>query len=247
MRGLTAVCCLFVMGCVSFRDAIDQDFLYLKMCAEAERAWRVYRPADLDQHPHPKDFEQGFMDGFVAVAFGANGCPPTLPSRDYWGPKFKNDVGKARIIAWYNGYAAGASAAQSEGMQDRNRLPTAVELFGHRPMKAESSPLTPVSPPLLTPAPEAFPPTPELPGSPPAAPPPSPADPQALPFPASAAARPKTAPPPAALRTWQPTAIPGELEQPPVILPASASAPPPASLTGPTGAFGLSQPGSPPR
>jgi hypothetical protein len=240
MRGLTAVCCLFVLGCASFRDAIDQDFLYLKMCAEAERAWRIYRPVDLDQLPDSKDFEQGFMDGFVAVAFGANGCPPTLPSRDYWGPRFKNDVGKARITTWYNGYAAGAFAAQREGMQDRNRLPTAVELFGHGSLKSDPSSMTPVmrsSP--VAPSHDALPPIPELPppGTPPVISPPA-TEPLPLPFPMGAAAKPKTAAPPTPLGSWKPS--PATFEPSPVVLPVSASALSP----GPAGAFGLSQPGT---
>jgi len=36
---------------------------------------------------------------------------------------------KERTVAWYNGYAAGSMAAVSEGMQDRNRIVTASQLY----------------------------------------------------------------------------------------------------------------------
>ena len=34
---------------------------------------------------HPYDFERGFMDGFMDVADGEDGCPPPLPPKGFWG------------------------------------------------------------------------------------------------------------------------------------------------------------------
>lgn len=161
MRRLTVVTgLLLLLGCASFRDAIDQDMLYLRMCGEAEKAWDAggYEDANVS-----KDFERGFMDGYVAVAFGATGCPPTLPHRHYWHPRFKNDAGKARIADWYNGYAAGAATGLTNGVSDRNRLPIAQEMYGRNQPKTGSSseimlpehPLSEPVPPEPTPIPAA--------------------------------------------------------------------------------------------
>jgi hypothetical protein len=161
------------LGCAAFRDAVNEDVLYLKMCGEAERMWRDCRHVYPEDQPYHEDFEKGFMDGYVAVGFGANGCPPTLPSKEYWKPKFKNPEGKARTAMWYNGYAAGAYAALSAGVQDRNRLPTAGELYGrnrpHSQYQSHSAPVITPSPMLdaMPPEPEAIPPAEE-----PAPPPP---------------------------------------------------------------------------
>jgi hypothetical protein len=158
MRRLAAVCCVLALGCASFRDAVNEDVLYLKMCGEAERMWRDCRHVYPEDQPYHKDFEKGFMDGYVAVAFGANGCPPTLPSKEYWKPRFKSPEGKARTATWYNGYAAGAYAALSASVQDRNRLPTAGELYGRNQSRTPS-----IGAQLMTPAPllETIPPEPE--------------------------------------------------------------------------------------
>jgi hypothetical protein len=130
MRWLFAGCCILVLGCASFRDAWNQDLLYLKMCSEARQVWKQCRDSYAGQSDYPKDFALGFQDGYIAVSLGANGCPPTLPRQEYWHPDLRSEAGKARIAAWYNGYAAGAYTALSTGVQDRNRLPTASDIYG---------------------------------------------------------------------------------------------------------------------
>jgi len=162
MRWLVAGCCLLAVGCASFRDAYNQDLLYLKMASEARKVWKQHRDYYVSQQQYPRDFELGFQDGYIAVALGASGCPPTLPRKEYWHPDFRNDEGKARVATWYNGYAG-----LSSGVQDRNRLPTASEFYGRH-----YSTSGPAHESALAPAPavEELPPEPETPALP-AAPP----------------------------------------------------------------------------
>jgi hypothetical protein len=227
MRCLTAVCCVLALGCASFRDAVNEDVLYLKMCGEAERMWRDCRHVYPEDQPYHKDFEKGFMDGYVAVGFGANGCPPTLPSKEYWKPRFKNPEGKARTATWYNGYAAGAYAALSSGVQDRNRLPTAGELYGRNRPQAPS-----ISAPLIEPEPmlDAMPPEPEA--IPPAVEP--------APPPLLESAWRSTPPAPMTMRAE--TSAP--LKPAPVVEASSESEREPGAVEPPalTGSFGLSRP-----
>lgn len=169
MRRLMLVCCVLSCGCASFRDAWNQDMLYWRMCAEADRVWSECRHGYPEDQLYADDFQLGFKDGYIAVAFGANGCPPTLPRDKYWKPRYKNAEGKARIAVWYNGYAAGAYAALSTGVQDWNRLPTASEMYGRHTSGSDQ-----VGTAILTPTPtgEPLPPEPEAgppPGTPPAA------------------------------------------------------------------------------
>jgi len=155
-------CCLVLSGCALVRDACLQDCLYLKMCHESRRAWAVAEPYYADQ-PCYEHFRRGFKDGYVAVGMGASGCPPTLPPKEYWHPSFRNDEGRTLIAAWYNGYAAGAQAANSIGLRERNQIPSKIEFYGCCESRAkcpEHFPLTPV---------DDFQPAPDVPPEPPPA------------------------------------------------------------------------------
>ena len=147
-------------GCASIRDACHEDALYHRMCHEANRVWRECKASYEGQQPCFDDFELGFKDGYVGVAMGADGCPPTLPHKRYWHPSYRTAEGKAQVIAWYSGYMAGANAALSVGVQDRNRLPTAIEVFGRGDTFQKSAGTAHLEP---TPTLEALPPAPETP------------------------------------------------------------------------------------
>lgn len=122
--------CVWLTGCASVRDAVVQDQLYLRNAGEARLALQEFEQVAPLPPDHPDHFRGGFKDGYIAVAMGATGCPPTLPPKKYWHAKYRTADGKLVVTAWYNGYAEGATAAEATGAADRNRVHTALDIYG---------------------------------------------------------------------------------------------------------------------
>ncbi len=57
----------------------------------------------------------GFRDGYVDVATGGSGCPPSVPPRKYWSWKYQTAEGQCKVAAWFEGFAHGARAAEVDG------------------------------------------------------------------------------------------------------------------------------------
>ncbi|MBI1347052.1 hypothetical protein GC163_12260 [bacterium] len=158
MRCYWLIAVLMLSGCASIRDAVLQDKLYLRNSKEAAHAWREFcdiRTSGNDDWA-TEHYKIGFRDGYVGVAMGANGCPPTLPPKRYWKPEFRTPQGKVCVTDWYNGYAEGAQSAKSAGAPERNRVLTAVDVYGVG--TSSNTPLAPVPMPAIPPAPHMEPP-----------------------------------------------------------------------------------------
>jgi len=132
MRKLCLLSILLLTGCASIRDGILQDKLYWRNSREARAAWRQFCETRTggDDEWASAHYERGFNDGYVGVAMGANGCPPTLPPKLYWNPEYRTTQGKVYVTDWYNGYAEGALAAKAANAPDRNRVHTAIDVYG---------------------------------------------------------------------------------------------------------------------
>lgn len=115
---------LSTTGCLyEIRDEIIDCEFKLKNCFMADAAWKQCSPVYRDLE-NQRDFRAGFKAGYKDVAFGANGCPPTLPPACYWKACYATDAGKAKAHAWFDGYAHGAVAAEGDGVADSNRIIT---------------------------------------------------------------------------------------------------------------------------
>ncbi len=168
--GVVYLCLLAMTGCASVRDALVQDQMYLRNSREASRTFRKFHAKTAAAHDFPDHYWCGFHDGYVGVAMGASGCPPTLPPKQYWHAQYRSAEGKLVVTAWYNGYAEGAAAAQSSDAADRNRVHTALDVYGtgNHEVSAELgiseyslAPIAPSTPTLLVPE-EFVPPAPGL-------------------------------------------------------------------------------------
>ncbi|MFV0443334.1 MAG: hypothetical protein ACK5Q5_07165 [Planctomycetaceae bacterium] len=129
MRFLALALILQFCGCYSLHDCVNKSLIDVRDHCEAHTVWKNCGKdqAACDQYPH--HFGEGFREGYRAVAAGGNGCPPTLPPRKYWCVLYQNDSGRQKAVSWYNGYAAGAAAGQGNGVQERNRLVTATDIY----------------------------------------------------------------------------------------------------------------------
>ena len=113
----------FASGCFTMRDAIDDFTIDTRNQAYARFAWRKYR-ASFHGMRHHDHIENGFKAGYVSVASGGSGCPPTLPPRKYWSGSYQNPKGHEKMRDWFHGYSFGVLAAKQDGIADWNRLVT---------------------------------------------------------------------------------------------------------------------------
>ena len=91
----------------------------------ARSSWEAVR-ANEDCRGFPKDYAEGFKDGFVDyLQFGGSGRPPFVPPKRYWGPRYRTPAGYRAIEDWYAGFRYGVEAAHHSGYRQWVTLPSA--------------------------------------------------------------------------------------------------------------------------
>lgn len=127
-RGLVAGCLALVIsgasGCTITSNAYKQlhqhealgDFMIShRNRVMAARAW--YRQKHcFGGHHHMDELKAGFIEGYIAVAEGGNGCVPAIAPREYWGWRYQSANGQRAVNAWFAGYPLGAKAAEQAGI-----------------------------------------------------------------------------------------------------------------------------------
>lgn len=159
-----AVGCLLLSGCAHLYDPIDEAVTCLHCEKQALHTW-AYARGDFACVNYPHHFGEGFRAGYVDICRGGSGCPPTLPPKCYWGFWYRNEAGRAKTVEWFNGFAAGAAAAQQQGLQQFGQLVTASEVAGQCGCEPPEYDLSDLPSPQLHPQPldpEQFP-TPPVP------------------------------------------------------------------------------------
>lgn len=106
---------IFSGGCMS--DAIELH--RNRTCAL--KAW-FRREHNFCDQPYLRDFKEGFVDGYVAIAEGKPGCPPSVPPKRFWSWAYQTPEGQAQMAAWYAGYPYGVQAAKDDGLSNRNHI-----------------------------------------------------------------------------------------------------------------------------
>ncbi len=118
-----------ITGCSNFWDQIDETIFVMRTKGDAKHAWKHSKRAYRGLEHNLDDFGQGFVDGYVAVATGGDGCPPALPPRKYWKTKYSTPKAKKLVIAWFDGYHHGAAAAMADGVSASRRILTSGEIY----------------------------------------------------------------------------------------------------------------------
>jgi len=159
---LTAFGVSSLVGCSNFWDQIDEQHFVMRTRNDARFAWKHSQDAYCHLEHNLDDFERGFIDGYVAVATGGNGCPPSLPPRRYWKTKYSNPDCKGEVIAWFDGYQHGAAAAMGDGASNSRQILTSGEIY-HKSKEhvefhqdGESVQMKESYPEILAPLPEPF-------------------------------------------------------------------------------------------
>lgn len=116
---------IVLTGCISqLRDEFDDARVAM---FNHNLAWAAYCEASplYCTMSCPHSFKMGFKSGFIAMANGANGCPPVFPpSSKILSLAWLDDgTPEDRRNAWYDGYSHGVLAAHQTGAVDINRIP----------------------------------------------------------------------------------------------------------------------------
>lgn len=133
--GLLAACCTagslsLFSGCTSFSSGLGSIFSggCLGDAIEMHRnrtcalkAW-YRREHNFCDQANLRDFKAGFVDGYVAIADGKPGCPPSVPPKQYWSWAYQTPEGQAQMAAWYAGYPYGVQAAKDDGLNSWNHI-----------------------------------------------------------------------------------------------------------------------------
>jgi hypothetical protein len=114
---------LLPVGCHQIETECH-DFMAMKRDeCDAAFAWHQCRKAYKGQVEYLEDFAYGFKSGFMNIASGGNGCPPTLPPDYYWSVCMQSGEGECRVQTWFDGYSAGVLEAETRGIRNRNKIP----------------------------------------------------------------------------------------------------------------------------
>ncbi len=139
--------CLLFVGCATIEDC-HYSFV------NEYRANVAWYSTDYDKHEVRcfSDFGYGWRIGYFDVSMGRFGRCPAIPPKKYWKACYQAGDGPAAINAWYQGYQAGAIAAERDGYGSLHALP-AYGAGGHPVLPTlpySEEVVEPGVPPMLT-------------------------------------------------------------------------------------------------
>lgn len=110
--------CASVSGVFSSCDCSLNTSLHMTRAQlMARRVWSQKHRDCYAKHCNTAAVRRGFIDGFVDVASGKDGCPPVFPpqSQCCLVGSFRSPICDNRNQAWFEGYPLGAAAAEQQG------------------------------------------------------------------------------------------------------------------------------------
>lgn len=113
-------CTAYSVACKKLRrtECLDKFMIGYRNSALAAKAWHreKHRFRKRGNLKFMKDFEAGFLQGYIDVANGSDGCVPAIAPPKYWGWRYQSDIGQQGVNAWYAGYPLGVKAAEQDGV-----------------------------------------------------------------------------------------------------------------------------------
>ncbi len=126
-------------GCTTFSSSLN-SICSSGVCSDliekhrnrtcALKAW-YRREHNFCDQAYLRDFKNGFVAGYMAIADGKPGCPPKLPPKEYWGWAYQTAEGRAQMAAWFAGYPYGVQAAKDDGLGSWNHIQVDPEFLPH--------------------------------------------------------------------------------------------------------------------
>ena len=96
-------------------ECIDDFMIAYRNKAMAEKAWHCRKDRFCNQC-FEKEFKDGFLAGYAAVAEGGYACTPAIAPSQYWGWRYQSASGQGAVNAWFQGFPEGARAAEEDGI-----------------------------------------------------------------------------------------------------------------------------------
>lgn len=127
-----------------YHDAGEECLAGVRNRWLAKSAWNSYASDNCSDN-FSKHYAAGFKDGFSDYLDGASGEPPVLPPRRYWRVWYQSAQGHQDIEDWFEGYRAGAVAADQSGYRQWFTIPTNVELTAAHRAAAPLNPSIPAA------------------------------------------------------------------------------------------------------
>src|SRR5436309_2707159 len=123
MKRLVALTGILVMtltsGCeclYSLRNEITDCKINTYNRLMAKNSYREVVPACTGM-ACPYSFREGYLDGYVSIANGGNGCPPVVPRIRCLNHMWMDCCTECeQLETWYDGFEHGAAAAITDGM-----------------------------------------------------------------------------------------------------------------------------------
>lgn len=96
-------------------ECIDEFMIGYRNKVMAEKAWHCNKHRFCD-HRYANEFKDGFIQGYIDIASGGNGCVPAVAPKDYWGWRYQSSQGQAAVNAWFEGFPQGVQVAEQDGV-----------------------------------------------------------------------------------------------------------------------------------
>ena len=109
--------------CRDFQECIDESMVDYTNRALAEKAWFRHKHLYCEVQ-YLREFKDGFIQGYLDVATGGNGCTPLVAPSQYWGWRYQSPHGQTAVNAWFRGFPLGVKAAEEDGVGHWQNIPT---------------------------------------------------------------------------------------------------------------------------
>ena len=106
-----------------FQGCVSNHMVDFSNRALAQKAW-IREKHRFNDRQYVQEFKDGFIDGYLDVATGGDGCTPTIAPPKYWGWAYQTPHGQAAVNAFFQGFPFGAKAAEQDGVGYWNEIPT---------------------------------------------------------------------------------------------------------------------------
>jgi hypothetical protein len=130
---------------IAEQECVSDFMIGYRNRAMAEKAW-ILRKNSFCVTLYGREFKDGFIQGYMEVAGGGNGCTPAMAPSAYWGWQYQSANGQSAINAWFQGFPQGARAAEEDGVghwqsirMNGNRQPTPIPAAWSPAMVPEST------------------------------------------------------------------------------------------------------------
>ncbi|QDV67449.1 hypothetical protein Poly24_11490 [Rosistilla carotiformis] len=113
-----------ISGCANFQGvasscdcSVNRSLHMTRAQLMARRVWSQKHASCYANHCNTLAVRRGFIDGFVDVASGKDGCPPVFPPQNQCClvGAFRSPENNCRDQAWFEGYPLGVIAAEQQG------------------------------------------------------------------------------------------------------------------------------------